>query len=225
MKVGWLEVVIATVFITVLLSLILARGRSWLDASFWKIPAIISPIVMGATLVVLTIDSLSKVAIGKGRVLSPTVINKEIGYVYVEERQRMEPVVGNKEIGLFGRVWSEPEAKELINKGKLVIQSRNCMDCHTLLGNGAYYAPDLTKAWLDPRWENLIKDLVNAQSKEEAMKVWLMNPDKYPTSSRKMPNLKLTEEEARALVAYLKWMSAINTNGFPPNFPEVKPTN
>jgi nitric oxide reductase subunit C len=24
------------------------------------------------------------------------------------------------------------------------------MNCHTLLGNGAYYAPDLTKAWLDP---------------------------------------------------------------------------
>ncbi len=26
------------------------------------------------------------------------------------------------------------------------------MNCHTLLGNGAYYAPDLTKAWLDPAW-------------------------------------------------------------------------
>lgn len=30
------------------------------------------------------------------------------------------------------------------------------MSCHTLLGNGAYFAPDLTKAWLDPKWETMI---------------------------------------------------------------------
>ncbi len=225
MKVGWLEVVIGTVFITLVLSLILTRGRSWLDASFWKIPAIISTLVMSSTLVILTFDSLSKVATGKGRVPDPTVINKEIGYVYVEEKKRMEPVIGTKDVGLFGKVWSKEEAESLLKKGKLVIQSRNCMDCHTLLGNGAYYAPDLTKAWLDPRWEGMIKMVTNAPNKEEAMKTWLMNPETYPTSTRKMPNLRLTEEEAKALVAYLKWMSAINTNGFPANFPEVKVAN
>jgi nitric oxide reductase subunit C len=165
---------------------------------------------------------MSKVSPGKGRVPDPIVINKEIGYVKVEDRNRMEPVVGKKDVGLLGRVWTKEEATELLKKGKLAIQSRNCMDCHTLLGNGAYFAPDLTKAWLDPRWDEVIKPMVNAQSREEAMKSWLMNPDKYPTSPRKMPNLKLSEDEAVAIVAYLKWMSAINTNGFPPNFPEVK---
>lgn len=81
----------------------------------------------------------------------------------------MEPVLG-KEVGLFGKVWSPQEAEELIVKGKLVIQSRNCMDCHTLLGNGAYYAPDLTKAWLDPKWDKQIMPMVGASSREEAMK-------------------------------------------------------
>jgi nitric oxide reductase subunit C len=33
-----------------------------------------------------------------------------------------------------------------------------------------------------------------------------------------MPNLRLSEDEARALVAFLKWMSGIDTNGFPPRF-------
>jgi nitric oxide reductase subunit C len=33
-----------------------------------------------------------------------------------------------------------------------------------------------------------------------------------------MPNLRLSEAEAHAVVAYLKWMSAVDTNGFPPNF-------
>jgi hypothetical protein len=32
-------------------------------------------------------------------------------------------------------------AEALIDRGKMVIQSRACMDCHTFFGNGAYYAP------------------------------------------------------------------------------------
>jgi nitric oxide reductase subunit C len=33
-----------------------------------------------------------------------------------------------------------------------------------------------------------------------------------------MPNLRITEAEARATVAFLKWMASIDTNGFPYNF-------
>jgi nitric oxide reductase subunit C len=33
-----------------------------------------------------------------------------------------------------------------------------------------------------------------------------------------MPNLKITEKEAQGLVAFLKHMSSIDTNGFPRNF-------
>ena len=33
-----------------------------------------------------------------------------------------------------------------------------------------------------------------------------------------MPNLGITEQEARGVIAFLKWMSAIDTNGFPHNF-------
>ncbi len=45
-----------------------------------------------------------------------------------------------------------------------------------------------------------------------------MHPSKYPTHVRKMPNLGITEQEAIALVAFLKHMSSIDTNGFPRNF-------
>lgn len=41
-------------------------------------------------------------------------------------------------------------------------------------------------------------------------------------SGRKMPNLDITEGEAKAIVAFLKWMSAINTNGFPHNFKTIE---
>lgn len=221
MSVGWLEVVVATLFISIVVSLILARGRHWLEPGFWKIAAVITSSVMAITLVLLTVDTSRQISMGSKRVPSPSVINREIGYVYDAERMAMVPALG-KEVGLFGRVWSEEEAEKLVTKGKLVIQSRNCMDCHTLLGNGAYYAPDLTKAWLDPKWEKQLMPMTGAKTREEAIRAFLMNPDKYPTWVRRMPNLKLSEDEATAVVAYLKWMSAIDTNGFPANFPEVK---
>ncbi len=221
MSIGWLEVVVATLLVSLVISLILARGRHWLEPGFWKVAAIITSSVMAITLVLLTFHTVQAISMGSKRVPGADVINREIGYVYNADRRAMEPVLG-KEVGLFGKIWSPQEAEELIVKGKLVIQSRNCMDCHTLLGNGAYYAPDLTKAWLDPKWEKQAMPMVGASSREEAMKTWLMNPDKYPTWTRKMPNLRLTEEEAKAVVTYLKWMSAIDTNGFPANFPEVQ---
>jgi len=36
-----------------------------------------------------------------------------------------------------------------------------------------------------------------------------------------MPNLGITEEEARGIIAFLKWMSTIDTNGFPRNFTPI----
>ena len=46
-------------------------------------------------------------------------------------------------------------------------------------------------------------------------------PEDFGTG-RKMPNLDITEEEARGIVAFLKWMSSIDTNGFPRNFTPIK---
>jgi len=153
----------------------------------------------------------------------PTIINYKIDYKYDPEKGYFKPVIGpEKKEPLFGKEYSEVEAMELIVKGKLVIQGRACMNYHTLLGNGAYYALDLTKAWLDPKWEKVMIATTQSKTKEKAMVKFLMYPDKYATWIRKMPNLDIDEEEAKAVVAYLKWMAAINTNGFPDHFGESK---
>lgn len=47
---------------------------------------------------------------------------------------------------------------------------------------------------------------------------FLMHPDRFPLGNRTMPDLGIGEEEAKAVVAYLKWMSAVYTNGFPAGF-------
>jgi nitric oxide reductase subunit C len=187
------------------------------DPAFWRAGAISITVVMLAVLVFLTIDSLAVITPGGSNVPPYSVINKKIGYEANEEKGFDVPVIGGEEL-LFDKRYSESEAEALIRKGKLVIQSRACMDCHTFFGNGAYYAPDLTKAWLDPVWQLLWMPMTQSKSKEEAVVKFLMHPDRYPTWSRRMPDLKITEEEARAVTAYLKWMSAVDTNGFPSHF-------
>jgi nitric oxide reductase subunit C len=134
------------------------------------------------------------------------------------------PVIGEKE-KFFGRDdYSEKEAAELLHLGKLGSQAKNCMNCHTLLGNGAYYAPDLTKAWIDPAWADggPMMAMTGKKTKEEAMAEFLQHPSKYPTHERMMPNLGITEMEAKGLVAFLKHMSSIDTNGFPRNFGKMQ---
>ncbi|WP_281950739.1 c-type cytochrome [Nitrosophilus kaiyonis] len=216
----------------------------WTSNRFWRRSATWVTGVASVLLVFLTFDSMGQMQMGTAddiknkvdkRIPSPLVINYKIDYQLNKIRGHEVPIIGGMDANgkskyeekekFFGRDdYSEEEARALIHKGKLTIQAKNCMDCHTLLGNGAYYAPDLTKAWLDPAWgpEGSMQAMTGASSKEEAMATFLQNPDKYPTHERMMPNLGITAEEAKAVVAYLKFMSAIDTNGFPRNFGKIK---
>lgn len=191
------------------------------DPAFWRAGAISSTFVMLVVLGFLTVDSLATIRPGGANVPLYTVINKEIRYEFDVEANRYRPVIGAEQL-LFGRTYSAQEADEAMHLGKLVIQSRNCMNCHTFFGNGAYYAPDLTKAWLDPAWQQMWMPMTQSSTREEAMALFLMNPEKFPTWSRQMPNLRITRKEAEALVAYLKWMSAVETNGFPIHFGHIQ---
>lgn len=184
----------------------------WASESFWRKTAIWVTAGSFVVLIFLTLDSLSAISAGSKRVPAYSVINHRISYVLDEKRKFQVPVIGVEE-PLFGKKLTEEEAKALVSRGKLTVQAKNCMNCHTLLGNGAYYAPDLTKAWLDPWWGS--KDI-----REQQMVEFLMNPQDrlHNGLGRRMPNLGITESEARATVAFLKWMASIDTNGFPYNF-------
>ena len=41
----------------------------------------------------------------------------------------------------------EDAMNESVVRGKEIWEANNCMGCHTILGEGAYYAPELTKAY------------------------------------------------------------------------------
>jgi len=203
----------------------------WTDNHFWMRSAAWVTGFSAILLIWLTFDTMGQITQGTDvdmqkdaeglyfskRVPSATVINYKIGYEYSDKRGHEVPTINGKE-AFFGRDdYSEEEAAELLHLGKLGSQAKNCMNCHTLLGNGAYYAPDLTKAWLDPKWK-LMMAITQKKTREEAMAEFLQHPSKYPTHARRMPNLNITAAEAKGLVAFLKHMSAIDTNGFPRNF-------
>ena len=200
----------------------------WRSISFWKRSAVWVTGFSTILLIWLTFDTMGQITMGTDadlqngvtkRVPAPTVINYHIDYKMNEKRGHEAPVIGEKE-PFFGKEWSPEEAAELLHLGKLTVQAKNCMNCHTLLGNGAYYAPDLTKAWLDPAWSNdgPMMAMTGKSTREEAMAEFLQHPSKYPTHARMMPDLGITAEEAKGVVAFLKHMSAIDTNGFPRNF-------
>jgi len=200
----------------------------WSSIPFWRRSAAWVTGFATILLIWLTFDTVGQITMGTDddlkngvtkRVPAPTVINYNIKYEMSETRGHEVPVIGDKE-PFFGKEQSVEEAAALLHLGKLTSQAKNCMNCHTLLGNGAYYAPDLTKAWLDPAWSDsgAMIAMTGKSSREEAMAEFLQHPSKYPTHARMMPNLNITADEAKGLVAFLKHMSSIDTNGFPRNF-------
>ncbi|MDX1569438.1 MAG: cytochrome c [Xanthomonadales bacterium] len=185
----------------------------WSSESAWRKAAIWITSGMLVILILLTFDTVRQITAGSERVPGYGVINHKIFYEYNADRGYQTPRIG-PEAPLFGERLDEAAAEELVTLGKLTVQAKNCMNCHTLLGNGAYYAPDLTKAWLDPGW-------IDESLREDLMVAFLQNPAANARtfgSNRRMPDLGITEQEARGIVAFLKWMSSIDTNGFPRGF-------
>ena len=87
--------------------------------------------------------------------------------------------------------------------GKKIWETNNCIGCHTMLGEGAYFAPELGNVY-PRRGPEFIKAWMKAQ------------PSKVP-GRRQMPNFHLTDEQLDDLVAFLKYSSEIKTHNWPPN--------
>jgi nitric oxide reductase subunit C len=87
--------------------------------------------------------------------------------------------------------------------GKKIWETRNCIGCHTLLGEGAYFAPELGNVY-KRRGPDFIKGWMKAQ------------PTGAP-GRRQMPQFHLTEQQLDEVVEFLKWTSEVNTEKWPPN--------
>ena len=81
--------------------------------------------------------------------------------------------------------------------GKKLWETNNCIGCHTLLGEGAYFAPELGNVYV--------------------IKAWIKGQPTGVPGRRQMPQFNLSDMDIDDLIAFLKYASEINTNKWPPN--------
>lgn len=94
----------------------------------------------------------------------------------------------------------------VVVQGKLLWEENDCIGCHTLLGEGAYFAPELGNVYT--RYGN----------SKEAIKGFIMSrPKEGIPGRRSMPQFNFSDEELEALAEFLKYSSEIDTAGWPPN--------
>ena len=93
-----------------------------------------------------------------------------------------------------------------ITKGKEVWENNDCIGCHTLLGEGAYFAPELGNVY------------IRFGKNTEAIKAFIQSrPADGIPGRRSMPQFNLSDEELEAIAQFLKYASEIDTAGWPPN--------
>ena len=106
---------------------------------------------------------------------------------------------------------NQENLSESVIRGHHIWNKNNCMGCHTIMGEGAYYAPELTKVMerRDPVW----------------IAEFLKDPERMYPGRRKMVKYAMFDpaevgaEEAKKnvddIVAFFTWVGKIDLNGFP----------
>jgi nitric oxide reductase subunit C len=100
---------------------------------------------------------------------------------------------------------------ESVAMGKHVWEKHSCIKCHTLLGEGAYFAPELGNVWVRYGGRD------DAEGAREGLKQWMNSQPTGIEGRRQMPQFNLSESELDALIDFLEWTSRINTQNWPPN--------
>ncbi|MEX3007839.1 cytochrome c [Hoeflea sp. TYP-13] len=100
---------------------------------------------------------------------------------------------------------------ESVARGKRLWERHACVNCHTILGEGAYFAPEVGNVMT--RWG--VADDPDAAF--DVMKTWMDAQPTQVAGRRQMPQFNLTDEEVRDLTDFLLWTNSIRTQEWPPN--------
>jgi nitric oxide reductase subunit C len=103
---------------------------------------------------------------------------------------------------------NEDQLTAQVVAGKEIWETNNCMGCHTLLGEGAYYAPELTK--------------VIERRGKPWLRVFLKDPEAMYPGRRRMVQYDFTDDEIEEVLAFFEWVGGVDTNGFPAE-PDMRP--
>lgn len=86
-------------------------------------------------------------------------------------------------------------------RGKAIWEDNNCMGCHSLFGEGAYYAPELTKV-IERRGEDWIR-------------VFIKDPEAMYPGQRRMVKYDFSEDQISDIISFFQWAGTVDLNGFP----------
>ena len=99
---------------------------------------------------------------------------------------------------------------EAVIKGKGLWEKNNCVGCHTIMGEGAYYAPELGNVY--DRYGAGDPTIFKAY-----LSGWMAAMPTGIEGRRQMPQFNLTEEEVNDMAEFLIWTSKIDDQNWPPN--------
>jgi len=100
---------------------------------------------------------------------------------------------------------------EPVAHGKRIWEKHVCVNCHSILGDGAYFAPGLGNVFIRYGGDE------DPKQAGELIKAWMKSQPSGVAGRRQMPHFDLSEEELDNLVAFFEWVSRINTLNWPPN--------
>lgn len=102
------------------------------------------------------------------------------------------------------------DLSEEVILGKHTWERESCINCHTLHGEGAYFAPELGNVMT--RWG--VQD--DPEAAFEILKGWIEGQPSGVEGRRQMPRYYFTDEELRGLAEFLRWADQTDTQGWPP---------
>ncbi len=100
---------------------------------------------------------------------------------------------------------------EGVERGKRVWEEHSCINCHTILGEGAYFAPEVGNVWVRYGGRD------DPEGARETLKAWMQSQPSGVEGRRQMPNFNLSDQELDDLVDFFEWVSRIDTQDWPPN--------
>ena len=103
---------------------------------------------------------------------------------------------------------NEAAMTDAVVRGKKVWETNQCIGCYSLLGEGAYFAPELG---------NVYKRRGGDEGGGAFIKAWMKAMPTGAPGRRQMPQFNLSEQQLDDLVEFLKWSNGINTENWPPN--------
>src|SRR6056297_2702494 len=102
------------------------------------------------------------------------------------------------------------ELSEAVVLGKHVWERHSCINCHSLHGEGAYFAPEVGNVMT--RWG--VQD--DPEGAYEILDSWMNAQPSGIEGRRQMPHFEITEEEMRGLAEFLRWADQTDTQGWLP---------